>query len=123
MSSPTIPPGLSPNEILAWMGAQVAPPASSAFQQPLPPPLEPPTGDPSETNTTQWAVKETDTDIALASMPTTVVVGSVFLIDEEYMTVASVSNPENPAVVRGAYNTVPATHEAGAAVSIWSDIS
>lgn len=120
MEIPTPPPGLSPNEKLAWMGAQVQPPPPTF--QPLPPPLVPPTEDPTETNTVQWAVKETDTDIALASTPESVDVGSVFLIDDEYMTVASIANPDNPAVVRGAYNTVPAIHAAGVEVQIWSDI-
>ena len=79
----------------------------------------PPTGDPTETGTVQWAIKPTDTDIALTAAPTTVVIGSVLLIDSEYMAVNNVSNPDNIGVQRGTNGSVAAAHEAGAAVSIW----
>ena len=98
----------------SWIDAGIA----AGLEEPTPP-EPPPTGDPVETNAVQWPVKEIDTDIALASTPMTVVVGSIFLIDLEYMVVIDVSNPDNPKVTRGTNGSGVATHEAGAAVSIW----
>lgn len=84
------------------------------------PPEPPPSGDPTETAFVQWDVAETDTDIALtAPLPATVLVGSVFLIDAEYMDVVDISNVDNPGVTRGTRGSTVATHAAGAEVSIW----
>lgn len=87
-----------------------------------PPPEPPPSGNPTETGEVQWLVAVTDTDIALVSTPSTVVVGSTFLIDAEYMIVSGISNPDNPNVTRGAYGSVVAAHAAGAAVTIWGQV-
>jgi hypothetical protein len=73
----------------------------------------------TETATVQWPVAETDTDIALVSAPTTVVVGSTLLIDSEFMTVTDVSNPDNPGVARGALGSTVTAHAAGVEVKIW----
>jgi hypothetical protein len=114
--------GFRPGEVVdvddelasAWLVQGIA----EAYQEPTPP-EPPPTEDPIETAVVQWPVKETDTDIALASVPTTVVVGSIFLIDLEYMVVIDVSNPDNPKVMRATNGSAIAAHEAGAEVSIW----
>jgi hypothetical protein len=81
--------------------------------------VPPPTGTPTETGIVQWPVAEADTDIALTTAPTTVQVGSVFLIDDEYMDVTDISNIDNPGVSRAAHGTVAAAHAAGVEVSIW----
>jgi hypothetical protein len=81
--------------------------------------VPPPTGTPTETGIVQWPVAEADTDIALTTAPTTVQVGSVFLIDAEYMDVTDISNIDNPGVSRAAHGTVAAAHAAGVEVSIW----
>jgi hypothetical protein len=87
------------------------------------PPPEVPSGEPSETNQVQWDVKEADTDIALVTAPSTaVVVGSVFLIDLEYMTVGDISNVDNPGVTRGTYSSTVTTHTAGTPVTIWGGV-
>jgi hypothetical protein len=75
----------------------------------------------TETATLQWPVAETDTDIALTSTPTTVVVGSMLLVDSEYMTVTDVSNLDNPGVARGALGSAITAHAAGAEVKIWGN--
>ena len=77
--------------------------------------------EPTETGEVQWPVAQTDTDIALVSTPATVVVGSVLLIDSEYMLVNDVSNPDNPGVDRGALNSMISPHPAGAEVTIWGN--
>lgn len=74
----------------------------------------------SEIATTQWTVQKTDTDIALAAVPTTVEVGSVFLIDLEYMKVTDVSNVDNPVVERGSFGTAIVEHSAGTKIIIWA---
>ena len=65
----------------AWLASGVAK-SKEEIDAEIPPPPEPeappPTGEPTETVVVQWPVKETDTDIALTSTPSTVVVGSVF---------------------------------------------
>jgi hypothetical protein len=87
--------------------------------EPAPEPEPPPTGEPTETATVQWDVAETDTDIALTPPAPLLTVGSVFLIDTEYMTVVDVSNADNPGVTRATHGSTVATHTAGAQVSIW----
>jgi hypothetical protein len=83
--------------------------------------VTPPEGDPTETGVLQWPLKTTDTDVPLATPPTTVALGSVFLIDTEYMTVTDISNIDNPAVTRATNGSVIDAHDAGAAVSIWGN--
>lgn len=78
-----------------------------------------PSGDPTETGVLQWALAATDTDVPLAAPPTTVVVGSVFKIDFEYMTVTDISNVDNPKVTRATHGSLAAAHDQGAAVTIW----
>jgi hypothetical protein len=70
----------------------------------------------------QWDVAVTDTDIPFTTPPTTVVIGSVFLIDSEYMTVNDVSNVDNPGVERGTHGSEPAAHTAGTEISVWSPL-
>jgi len=82
-------------------------------------PAAPPTGSPTETGVLQWDLAITDTDVPLSTPPTTVVVGSVFLIDTEYMTVSDISNIDNPKVTRATHGSTVAAHAAGAAISIW----
>lgn len=74
---------------------------------------------PTSTAIVQWPVSETDTDIAFEQAPD-VDVGSVLLIDAEYMTVNDISNADNIGVDRGTHGTTAAAHEAGAIASIWS---
>lgn len=72
-------------------------------------------GELTETRFTQWVVAPTDTDIALDQPAGTAVVGSVFLIEQEWMTVSDISNVDNPAVER----TAPVEHPAGAEVEVY----
>ena len=84
-----------------------------------PPPTEdggPPHGGLTETGFVQWAVGVADTDIALQEPSTTAVVGSLLLIDAEWMTVNDISNEDNLAVTR----TAPVEHDAGAEVQIFA---
>jgi hypothetical protein len=108
----------------AWIASGIAT-SKDEIEAELPPPPDPgspsdtfPTGEPTETCIVQWPVKIADTDIALTAVPTTVVVGSVFVIDLECMTVTDISNPDNPAVTRATHGTDAATHEAGATVLV-----
>ena len=80
-----------------------------------------PEGEPTETATLQWPLKETDVDVPLTTTPETVVVGSIFLIDAEYMTVSDVSNSDNPVVTRATRGSLLDYHPGGAEVTIWSE--
>jgi hypothetical protein len=138
--APTVPENLTPNQKVArvmnsqsgivppigpnWTPNQKVQTLSRQGQDDVTYPIEgaepepPPSGEPTGTATLQWDVQETDTDIALTEA-TAVTVGSVFLIDSEYMTVNDVSNADNPGVTRATHGSTVAAHTAGTQVSIW----
>lgn len=75
---------------------------------------------PDETLIVQWEVKVQDTDIATTTPSLMAVVGSLLRIDDEYMVVTDVSNPDNLGVARGSLGSTAAAHAAGASVAIWA---
>jgi len=76
---------------------------------------------PIATAEVQWPVSLENTDIPLtAPLDPVVVVGSVFKIDDEMMTVTDISNIDNPVVTRSTFGTATAEHEAGATVEIFA---
>lgn len=115
-----IPPGLSPNQIiaLAQVGAlQPLPPTDPSGPEP---PEPPPDTSATETGVLNMAMNDsTDSLVALADKTLTATVGDVLLVDSEYMKITDASDLNNLLVTRAACGSVSAVHEIGAPVSIW----
>jgi hypothetical protein len=112
-----IPPGLSPNQIIALAQVGALQPLSPTEPEPSEPPPDPPA---TETGVLNMAMNDsTDSLVALADKTLTATVGDVLLVDSEYMKITDASDLNNLLVTRAACGSVIGVHEIGAPVSIW----